>query len=98
MSHFISQSLHSFRQIATQNPAERMLFLCHSCLYVNQTGIVSDAIKRLQKALPISNNKQQTVGSSGLPGLSGPPSAGTLYFFHHCDLVFLNSFFVFQKL
>jgi hypothetical protein len=46
MSHFISQSLRSFTQVATQSRALRMMFLCEECFYVNHSRIVNDATKK----------------------------------------------------
>jgi hypothetical protein len=74
MSHFISQSLHSFTKVATQNLAQLMLFWCQCCVRSSRSGssrISYDACKRIDKVLPISHNKQWAAGNCGLPGLSG---------------------------
>jgi hypothetical protein len=74
MSHFISQSLHSFTHVATQNFVQLMPFWSQCCIRSSRSGssrIIHDASKRIGKVLPISYNKQWPAGNCGLPGLSG---------------------------
>jgi hypothetical protein len=74
MSHFISQSLHSFTKVATQNLVQWMLFWYQCCFKSSRprsSGIIHDASKRIGKMLPISKNKQLPAGNCCLPGLSG---------------------------
>jgi hypothetical protein len=49
------------------------------CSYINQSGIVSDAIKRLKKALPISDNCSSWA--NWMPWVL--PLLGSLIFFPH---------------
>jgi hypothetical protein len=71
MSHFISQSLYSFTQVATQNLVQIMLFLCQCCFTSSRPWLFMMTLRDFRNMLPISNNKQWTAGNPDLPGLSG---------------------------
>jgi hypothetical protein len=51
MSYFISERLHSFIQVATQNHVDNSLILLQEeCyFYVNQYWVICDAVKKLQE-------------------------------------------------
>jgi hypothetical protein len=100
MSHFISQRLHSFTQVTTQNhitSTGKMLLLCQ---------LVQDCswclLKDLRNMLPTSNNEQCTSGNSGFRGLSGWYGSSLCWDILFFSIVTLPSsntfFFVFQRL
>jgi hypothetical protein len=60
MSHFTSQSLHSFTQASTQNLLQRMLFLCQCCFTLTRPRLFMMPLRDFQTS----------AGNSGLPGLS----------------------------
>jgi hypothetical protein len=73
MSEFISQSLHCFTQVDTQNLIQRMLFLCQCCFTSTRPWLFKMPLRDFQNELPTSYNKTSTAVNRCLPGLSGCP-------------------------
>jgi hypothetical protein len=94
ISHFISQRLHSFTQVATQNHVINTLMLHQEeCWFMStRLGLFLMPLRDFRNVWPTSNNKQWTWLMS-MPGVI--PLLGHLFFPSFCwlsDLVFFKPF------